>query len=73
MPLSAARGWAKRRCNRTWHPTSQHCGRRASTQPPLNGYLNYISHVDPAGRQRAAAEALGELLQVADGVPGPLQ
>ncbi len=28
---------------------------------------------DPAGRQRAAAEALGELLQAADGVPGPLQ
>ena len=35
--------------------------------------LNYISCSDPAGRQRAAAEALGELLQAADGAPGPLQ
>ncbi|KAI7843433.1 hypothetical protein COHA_002911 [Chlorella ohadii] len=32
-----------------------------------------MSCSDPAGGQRAAAEALGELLQVADGVPGPLQ
>ncbi len=28
---------------------------------------------DPAGRQQAAAETLGELLQAADGLPGPLQ
>ncbi len=37
------------------------------------GDLNNITLKDPAGRQRAAAEALGELLQAADGVPGPLQ
>ncbi len=35
--------------------------------------LKYITCNDPAGRQQAAAEALGELLQAADGVPGPLQ
>ena len=35
--------------------------------------IKSISLKDPAGRQRAAAEALGELLQVADGPPGPLQ
>ena len=33
----------------------------------------YIALEDPAGRQRAAAKALGELLQAADGVPEPLQ
>ena len=37
------------------------------------GAMKSISYKDPAGRQRAAAEALGELLQAADGVPGPLQ
>ncbi len=37
------------------------------------GAMKCISYKDPAGRQRAAAEALGELLQAADGVPGPLQ
>jgi len=37
------------------------------------GAMQQIGHNDPAGRQRAAAEALGELLQTADGVPGPLQ
>ena len=35
--------------------------------------LGNMGYSDPAGRQRAAAEALGELLQAADGVPGPLQ
>ncbi len=35
--------------------------------------LKHIGVSDPAGRQRAAAEALGELLQAADGVPCPLQ
>ena len=35
--------------------------------------LKFIGVRDPAGRQQAAAEALGELLQAADGVPGPLQ
>ena len=37
------------------------------------GTISSISLKDPAGRQRAAAEALGELLQAADGVPGLLQ
>ena len=37
------------------------------------GAIRSIGLKDPAGRQRAAAEALGELLQAADGVPGPLQ
>ncbi|KAI7843466.1 hypothetical protein COHA_002942 [Chlorella ohadii] len=37
------------------------------------GALKSISLKDPASRRRAAAEALGELLQAADGVPGPLQ
>ncbi|PRW33911.1 hypothetical protein C2E21_7229 [Chlorella sorokiniana] len=32
-----------------------------------------ITMSDTAGRQQAAAAALGELLQAADGVPGPLQ
>ena len=32
-----------------------------------------LSYPDPAGRQRAAAEALGELLQAADGITGKLQ
>ena len=35
--------------------------------------IRSISLKDPAGRQRAAASALGELLQAADGEPGPLQ
>ncbi len=35
--------------------------------------LHNMGFNDPAGRQRAAAEALGELLQAADGMPGPLQ
>jgi len=35
--------------------------------------LECIGAVDPAGRQRAAAEALGELLLAADGLPGSLQ
>ena len=37
------------------------------------GAISSIGLKDPAGRQRAAAEALGELLQAADGVPGLLQ
>ncbi len=37
------------------------------------GAMKMIGMKDPAGRQRAAAEALGELLQAADGMPGPLQ
>ena len=37
------------------------------------GAMKSISYKDPAGRKRAAAEVLGELLQAADGVPGPLQ
>jgi hypothetical protein len=35
--------------------------------------LDHISCKDPAGRQRAAADTIGELLQAADGMPGPLQ
>ncbi|PRW33796.1 [cytidine(C)-cytidine(C)-adenosine (A)]-adding enzyme [Chlorella sorokiniana] len=35
--------------------------------------LSHIGFTDPAGRQQAAAEALGELLQAAEGVLGPLQ
>jgi len=35
--------------------------------------LQCIAVSDPAGRQQAAAVALGELLQAADGLPGPLQ
>ena len=35
--------------------------------------LRSITYTDPAGRKQAAAEALGELLQAADGVPGALQ
>ena len=35
--------------------------------------LQCVGLKDPAGRQQAAAAALGELLQAADGVPGPLQ
>ncbi len=37
------------------------------------GDLHNIGLKDPAGRQCAAAEALGELLQAVDGLPGPLQ
>ena len=37
------------------------------------GAVSNINLKDPAGRQRAAAEALGELLQAANGVAGPLQ
>ena len=37
------------------------------------GTIRSISLKDLAGRQRAAAEALGELLQAADGVSGPPQ
>ncbi|KAI7843454.1 hypothetical protein COHA_002932 [Chlorella ohadii] len=37
------------------------------------GAMKMIGMKDPAGRQRAAAEALGDLLQAADGMPGPLQ
>ena len=35
--------------------------------------LPNIACKNPAERQQAAAEALGDLLQAADGVPGPLQ
>ena len=35
--------------------------------------LANIAHKDPAEWQQVAAEALGELLQAADGMPGPLQ
>ena len=35
--------------------------------------LQCVGLKDPAGRQQAAAAALGELLQAADGVPRPLQ
>ncbi len=65
LALTAALKLSPAEFNRRW--------REGGLSQASMGSIKSIGFSDPAGRQRAAAEALGELLQAADGVPGPLQ